>query len=157
MHFQISGLPVEPFHPYFAMSDAELLSHGARRMRAEAGGAPMPCRISLLEAEPGETTILLNYLHLPAPASPYRAAGPIFVREAARETARFLDEVPEQVRTRLLSVRAYDADGWMLDAEVAEGTEIESLIERFFAQSDVAFLHAHNARRGCYNCRIDRT
>ncbi len=104
----------------------------------------------------GETTILLNHLHLPAPASPYRAAGPIFVREAARETARFVDEVPEQVRTRLLSVRAYDADGWMLDAEVAEGTEIESLIERFFAQQGVAFLHAHNARRGCYNCRIDR-
>jgi uncharacterized protein DUF1203 len=64
--------------------------------------------------------------------------------------------VPAQQRTRLLSVRGYDADGIMVDAEVAEGTELETLIERMFGRSDVAFLHAHNARRGCYSCRIDR-
>jgi len=44
----------------------------------------------------------------------------------------------------------------MVDAEVAEGTELEALIARMFRRDDVAFLHAHNARRGCYSCRIDR-
>ena len=42
------------------------------------------------------------------------------------------------------------------DAEVAEGTELEALIDCMFHRDDVAFLHAHNARRGCYSCRIDR-
>ena len=64
--------------------------------------------------------------------------------------------MPEQQRTRLLSVRAYDADGFMLDAEVAPGAELEVLVERFFRHREVAYLHAHNARRGCYSCRVDR-
>jgi hypothetical protein len=78
------------------------------------------------------------------------------VREGVRETASFVNHVPAQHRTRLLSVRAYDAAGIMVDAEVAEGSELESIIERMFHRDDVAFLHAHNARRGCYSCRIDR-
>jgi len=64
--------------------------------------------------------------------------------------------VPAQQRIRLLSVRAYDADGIMVDADVQEGAELEAVIRRMFARDDVAFLHAHNARRGCYSCRIDR-
>jgi hypothetical protein len=39
---------------------------------------------------------------------------------------------------------------------VQEGTELETVIERMFRRDDVAFLHAHNAKRGCYSCRIDR-
>jgi hypothetical protein len=67
-----------------------------------------------------------------------------------------INDVPDQQRRRLLSVRAYDAAHSMLDAEVAPGTELESLIERFFASPSVAYLHVHNARRGCYACRVDR-
>jgi hypothetical protein len=55
-----------------------------------------------------------------------------------------------------LSVRAYDAAGIMVDADVQEGSELEAVIERMFRRDDVAFLHAHNAKRGCYSCRIDR-
>ena len=64
--------------------------------------------------------------------------------------------MPEQQRVRLLSVRAYDADGIMRDAEVAPGAELEALVGRFFRRPGVAYLHAHNARRGCYACRVDR-
>ena len=158
MNFRITGLPLEPFVPFFAMSDAELLAHGARRVVAKAEDAPamQPCRVSLRDSEPGEVSILLNYAHHVAPSSPYRAAGPIFVREGVQETASFVNRVPAQQRTRLLSVRGYDADGIMVDAEVAEGSELETIVERMFRRDDVAFLHAHNARRGCYSCRIDR-
>lgn len=158
MDFRISGLPAEPFIPFFSMSDEALLQHGARRVvatRAFEPGMP-PCRVSLRDAEPGEASILLHYTHLVAPASPYRAAGPIYVREGARETASFVNHVPAQQRSRVLSVRAYDADGMMLDADVADGAELETLIDRFFRRDDIAFLHAHNAKRGCYSCRIDR-
>ena len=158
MDFRITGLPVEPFIPFFGMSDGELLAHGARRVIAKAEDVPLmqPCRVSLRDSEPGEVSILLHYPHHVAPTSPYRASGPIFVREGVDETASFVNHVPEQQLKRLLSVRAYDAAGIMVDAEVAEGTELEALIERMFRRDDVAFLHAHNARRGCYSCRIDR-
>jgi hypothetical protein len=53
-------------------------------------------------------------------------------------------------------VRGYDADGFLVDAEVVEGREIESVIEKMFADQQVAYLHVHNARPGCYSCRIDR-
>jgi len=159
MDFRISGLPVEPFVPYFAMTDADLLARGARRVVATSSmpvNLMPPCRVSLRDAAPGEVSILLNFQHHITPGSPYRATGPIYVREGVRETASIVNHVPAQQRTRLLSVRAYDSDGIMVDADVMEGTELEVAIQRMFARDDVAFLHAHNARRGCYSCRIDR-
>jgi hypothetical protein len=156
--FRISGLPAEPFLPFFDMTDAELLTHGARRHVATVADAPLmpPCRVSLRDALPGEVSILLHWEHHAAPASPYRASGPIYVRQGATETASFVNHVPEQQRIRLLSVRAYDADGMMVDAEVAPGTDLEAVVGRLLGRRGVAYLHAHNAKRGCYSCRIDR-
>lgn len=158
MDFRISGLPAEPFIPLFAMNDAELLALGAYRVVAKAEDAPMlqPCRVSLRDSKPEEVSILLNYQHHATVTSPYRASGPIFVRQGVTRSESVLNEVPAQQRSRLLSVRAYDPDGIMVDADVSEGQELESLIARMFARNDVEFLHAHYARRGCYACRIDR-
>ena len=78
------------------------------------------------------------------------------MRESALATARLRNVVPPQQRDRLLSVRGYDDDGWMHDADVVEGTQLEAVIERFFKDPRLAYLHVHNARRGCYACRIDR-
>ena len=154
MDYVISGLPLQPFQPLFGLDDATLRERGAVRVVADASPG-YPCRITLQDAEPGERLLLLPWKHLDAD-TPYRAGGPIFVREAASASAVFRNEIPEQQRSRLLSVRAYDADGWMRDAEVDEGVRLEALIARFFADPQVAYLHAHNARRGCYACRIDR-
>lgn len=154
MDFRISGLPSAPFIPLFGLGDRELAALNVVRSVCDAKPG-FPCRVSLVDAEPGERMLLLHFEHQPA-ASPYRAAGPIYVREAARETYSQLNAVPEQVRSRLLSVRAYDSSGMMVDAEVTEGTQLETLIGRFFANPRVDYLHAHYARRGCYSCRIDR-
>ena len=154
MNYVISGLPLQSFQPLFALDDDALRERGIVRQVADKRPG-FPCRITLDDAEPGETLLLLPWTHLDAD-TPYRSDGPIFVREAAKTTGVFRNMVPEQQRSRLLSVRAYDAEGWMRDAEVAEGTVLESLIERFFADAQVAYLHVHNARRGCYACRVDR-
>lgn len=153
MDYLVSGLPLEPFRPLFGLQEGELHARGASRVVADGPG--YPCRITLEDAAPGETLLLLNWRHLDAD-SPYRADGPIFVRESAQATARVRNAIPEQQRSRLLSVRAYDAGGWMRDADVVEGIALEQQVERFFADPQVAFLHVHNARRGCYACRIDR-
>jgi len=39
---------------------------------------------------------------------------------------------------------------------VVEGAAIEPLIARLLANADVSYIHAHNAKRGCYSGRIDR-
>ncbi|MGL4576134.1 MAG: DUF1203 domain-containing protein, partial [Burkholderiaceae bacterium] len=114
-----------------------------------------PCRVSLREAAPGQRVILAAFEHQSA-HSPYRASGPIFVIEGSSAAARFTNEVPPVVRPRLMSVRAYDADDLIVDAEVIEGALIEQAVTRMFADARVRYLHLHNAKRGCYSCRVDR-
>ena len=153
MNYIVNGLPLEAFQPLFGMTEDELRKHGVSRVVADGPG--YPCRVTLEDAEPGESLLLLNWRHLDAD-SPYRADGPIFVREAALASYEARNTIPDQQRIRLLSVRAYDERGWMRDAEVVEGRDLEPLVERFFADPATEFLHVHNARRGCYACRIDR-
>ena len=153
MNYIVSGLPLAPFQPLFGLDDAELRARGIMRMTAERKPG-YPCRVTLEDAEPGETLLLLNWRHLDAD-SPYRSDGPIFVRESATATRAVRNAIPEQQRSRLLSVRAYDGDDGMRDADVVEGVALEALGARFFADARLAFLHVHNARRGCYACRID--
>ena len=111
--------------------------------------------VELRDVEPGESVLLVNFEHQPVD-SPYRSSHAIYVREGANEPFDKVDHVPESMRTRLLSLRAFDARGMMLDADVVEGREIEAVIARLFADPCVDYIHAHNARRGCYAARIDR-
>jgi hypothetical protein len=154
MNFQISGLPVEDFSHLLSLDDAALDRAGVTRCIVDEAGA-YPCRITLEDAEPGDEVLLLNHAHQSA-QTPYASTGPIFIRRNARATRVVVNEVPDQQRRRLLSVRAYDANGWMIDADVTEGAELESLIARFLGDPTVDYLHVHNARRGCYACRVDR-
>jgi hypothetical protein len=155
MSFRISSLPVEPFAPLFGLSDEALLKHGARRAVADSKPG-FPCRVTLADAEPGESLILLNYQHLTEESSPYRAKGPIFVRESAKGGATLVDEVPDYLARRILSVRAYDKDGMMIDADVVDGKELAPMIDKLLKLDGVDYLHAHFAKRGCYAARIDR-
>ena len=154
MAFRITGLSPEPFRHLYGLSDQELARRGVRRYIADKQPG-FPDRIEMRDASVGERLLLLNHICLPV-ETPYRAAHAIFVREGAENSYDRVDEVPEVMRTRLLSLRAYDAEGMMLDADVVDGTDIESVISRFFALPNVAYIHAHNAKRGCYSGRIDR-
>jgi hypothetical protein len=107
------------------------------------------------DGEPGETFLLLNHVCQPA-NTPYRATHAIFVREGAADTYAEVGQVSEVMRVRLLSLRAYDADGMMIDADVIEGTQVEPVIERLLANPEVSYIHAHNAKQGCYSGRIER-
>lgn len=152
--FRIHGLAPQPFQCLLALSDAELAQRGVKRMRVDECPG-FPCRVSLEDAPIGETVLLLHWEHLQT-VSPYRASGPIFVRENAHAPAEFTDAVPEQLRRRLLSVRAYDGDDMMRAAEVLQGDTLETQIKTYFADPSIRYLHVHNARPGCFACRIDR-
>jgi hypothetical protein len=154
MSFTISGLPIGLFRPLFGLSDAELAARGVLRERIDTPRAT-PCRITLEDAEPGETVLLLNHEHHAAP-TPYRSRHAIYVREAADETRLSSDEMPGALAGRTLSVRAFDAAGMMVGGDLCEGGALEGLIGKMWADASVAYLHAHAARRGCYLARIDR-
>jgi hypothetical protein len=154
MSFRISGLSPEPFRCLYGLSDEELAERGVIRYVADKKPG-FPDRIEMRDGEPGETLLLLNHVCQPE-ETPYRASHAIFVREGAEQAYNSIDEIPEVMRIRLLSLRAYDSKGMMVDADVAEGTRIEDVIERFFANSQVSYIHVHNAARGCYSGRIDR-
>ncbi len=154
MNFQIVPLRLKEFLPLFELSDPELDKHSARRMIVDANPG-FPCRVSLEDAEIGERMILLNYMHQPAD-SPYRATGPIFVREKAVEAKLQPSEIPAVVQRRTISVRGYDVEGMMKNARVVEGRAVAETIAEFFIDNRIAYLHLHNAGAGCYSCHVDR-
>jgi len=152
--FQLIALPSEQFGSLFSQSDAELQAIGVRRVIADEKPG-FPCRVSLADAEVGETVLLLPFTHHDV-SSPYRASGPIFVRSGVRTSSPAVGEIPAMFRHRLLSIRAYDASAMMVRAEVVNGSELEDAIRRLFADQSVSYLHIHNAKPGCYNCRVVR-
>jgi hypothetical protein len=154
MNFQVSGLPGAQFAPLFGLSEAELSKRGILRHTAHSSPG-FPCRVSLVDAEPGETLLLLNFEHL-AVASPYRSGHAIYVREYAEDARVAVGVVPEVLRRRLLSLRAFDGRGMLLDADVVDGREVEGLIERMFGVRGVEYVHVHNAKPGCFAARVDR-
>lgn len=152
--FRLVALAPEPFAALFDQSELALAALGARRVVATHTPG-FPCRVSLEDAAPGEELLLLPYEHHPVD-SPYRASGPIYVRRAAQTRAFAAGELPPYVTNRLISVRAYDDRGMMLGAEVRDGREVQSELERQFANPRVAYIHLHNARPGCFSCAVVR-
>ena len=154
MSFQISALPYDSFADLFDLDDAALKARGA--VRAVATHKPgFPCRVSLADAEPGEEIILVNYEHQDAD-TPYRSRHAIWVRRNAETARPDIDETPAQLRTRTLSMRAFDTAGMIVKAELVDGAEIETMIAAMFADPAAAYIHAHFAKPGCYAARIDR-
>jgi hypothetical protein len=115
-----------------------------------------PCRRCLRDAEVGEELLLLPYDPFPV-ASPYAGEGPIFVHADGCPPFEDDGRVPHLVERRVsMSVRAYDASGMLVDADVMTGEEVG---ERAAAMLEVGaeFVHVHNARPGCYMCTIRAT
>lgn len=154
MEFRIVGLSSEPFEHLYGLSDAALARLGVQRRIADASPG-FPDRIELRDAAPGESLLLLNYVHQPAD-TPYRASHAIYVLEGATRRYDRTGEVPEVLRRRLLSLRAFDEAHSMIDADVVEGQEIEAGIGRLLGDPRTAYVQAHYAKRGCFAARIER-
>lgn len=154
MTFRVQGLDPSQFQHFADLSDAELTSLGAKRYVVDAKPG-FPDRVEVRDLDIGETAILLNYEHQPAD-TPYRSSHAIFIGEASSQALDLVDALPEAVLSRQISLRAFNAHGEMLDADVANGVGLAPMIERFFGNPDVSYLHAHYAKRGCYAARIVR-
>jgi Protein of unknown function (DUF1203) len=154
MNFRIQGLSPAPFLPLYGLSDDELADRNAKRYIADSKPG-FPDRIEMRDAEPGERLILVNYVHQPA-ATPYHAGHAVFVLEGAEKTYDAVNEVPEVLRRRILSIRSFDLNHWLVEGDVCDGRELEATIQRILAKPEAAYLHVHYAKPGCYAARIDR-
>lgn len=154
MTFQIHPLAKDQFADLFAMSDVELATRQACRMFVEEKpGAP--CRVSLADAEVGETVILLNYQHQCAD-TPYRASHAIFVRENAEIAEVLPGEVPEVFHSRLISIRCFDQEHMIVDADIAKGSALAMRLPKVFEDPKVAYIHLHWAKHGCFAASVTR-
>ena len=151
MTYRIKGLDPAPYKPLFGLSDDQLAERGIVQMIVD--GPRYPCRVSLVDRPIGERVLLLNHVSHDV-ANPYRASHAIFVADA--EQAEFVDRVPPVFETRVLSFRAFDRDGMMADALLAQPGEADGAIRRLFDNPDIESIHAHNAVRGCFSAKIER-
>tara|TARA_R110000737_G_scaffold259093_1_gene267674 strand:- start:828 stop:1295 length:468 start_codon:yes stop_codon:yes gene_type:complete len=154
MTYRITGLDPAPFHAFYGLSDAELAGHGVVRYRVDSCPG-FPDRVAMQDIAVGDTALLLNYAHLPV-SSPYRSCHAIFVQEGAETAFDQVGHVPPVMTRRLIALRGFDDLGFMLEAEIAEGDGIEPLIHRLFGNPAIAYIHAHNAKRGCFSGLISR-
>ena len=154
MSFQIESLHPDQFARFFAMNDDDLANHRARKLVVTANPGT-PCRVSLQDAEIGETVLLVNYEHQPA-NSPYRSNHAIFVRQQVPQAQPALGDVPQVLLSRLVSVRLFDHQDMMIDADAVTGTELHAAIVKAFDNPDVSYLHLHYAKPGCYAARVRR-
>jgi hypothetical protein len=110
-----------------------------------------PCRHCLRWAQPGEHVILFPYVSIPA-GHPYSETGPIFVHVERCQRYSATNEYPADFRNGR-AFRAYDANYNMIDAEVANGSEPESVIEKLFENPQTAFVDVRSVTRGCFTFR----
>jgi hypothetical protein len=154
MTFRVIGLDPAPFEHLYGLRDDELAALGTKRYVVDAKPG-YPDRVELRDLEPGERALLVNFVHQAAD-TPYKASHAIFVREGATAVDIPVGKLPEVMRIRPLSLRAFDAEHMMVDADLVDGTGAKVVIRRFLANPAVAYIQAHYAKRGCYAARIER-
>ncbi|MDP2572136.1 DUF1203 domain-containing protein [Vibrio penaeicida] len=153
-NFIVKPLEKNIFDELLNKSEEQLAEVNARWLFADSKPG-YPCRVSLKEAEVGEKVLLVPFKYHDV-LSPYQGTGPIFIRENAETAQLDINEIPEILTKRLLSVRAYNSENLMIHAETVQGEEFKTSIRNQFLNGEVAYLQIHNANPGCFNCNVLR-
>lgn len=154
MSYRIEGLRREPFEHLFANSDEDLAAIGVHRMTVDKR-PKFPCRFTLDDCQVGGRVLLLNHMSHDV-ANPYRASHAIFLSEDG-VPAVFENKVAPALDRRILSLRAFGDDGMMIGAELAQPGQADAIIRRLFDDDCASYIHAHNAVRGCFAAKVERS
>ena len=116
-----------------------------------------PCRHCLREGVAGEEMLLGSY-RMPGPIGIYWTPSPIFLHAEACAAYDQANHVPDTVRGRLVSVRAYDADQMCLYdlGQAVEGGDVDPFLARAISDPRTSFVNIHTAKPGCMLCRVER-
>jgi hypothetical protein len=154
MTYRIQGVEPAAYAGLLDLDEDGLAERGARRVLADSKPG-FPCRVTLEDAEPGETLILFNHVSHDVP-TPFRSAYAIYVREKARVPACYVDRPPPVFAGRALGLRGFDSEGMLRGALLALPGEADSKIRGLFERPEIATIHAHNAAAGCFAAKIVR-
>ena len=154
MEYIISGLDPADFAHFVDLPDDQLAALGAARMTADAYPG-YPCRVTLDDAQAGETLLLVNHCSHDA-ANAYRATHAMFVSETALSPATYRNQIPPALDRRILSLRGFDRAGMMRDAVLVQPGEADPAVRKLLADPAIDHVDAHNATRGCFAARIER-
>ena len=149
--FQIVSLPTEITEAARQAAKAGATDHAVITADSPTG---VPCRHCLRWAKVGERVILFPYAAIPA-GHPYSESGPIFVHAEPCERYAATYQFPADFRKGRV-MRAYNSRFDMIDAEVVNGSEPETVIEKLLQNPETAFVDARSVTRGCYTFRIQR-
>jgi hypothetical protein len=154
MTYRITGLSPAPFAHLIGADNAALAAEGAIRVTAGSDKG-WPCRVTLEDANAGESLILVNHVSHDV-TTPYRSAYAIYLRERAGDAAEFVDETPPVFEGRPIALRGFDAGGMLRNAALALPGEADAKIRALFESEEIAYIHAHNAAHGCFAAKVER-
>lgn len=154
MSFTITGLSPQDFSHLFGLPDEALRARNIVRRTAD-NKPGFPCRITLEDADPGETLLLLNH-QSHAAETPYASRYAIYVRESAAAASTYTDELPPIFLNRPIALRLFNADGMLVGADMGVNGDVKAKIEQALARPDVDYIHAHNAMHGCFAAEVRR-
>ncbi len=63
---------------------------------------------------------------------------------------------PNEFRELPLLLRAYTQDDGQVDSKLIQDGDAEAIIDKFFADPEVAYIHLSDGESGCYYARIER-
>ncbi|HEY7959538.1 MAG TPA: DUF1203 domain-containing protein [Sphingomicrobium sp.] len=155
MTYRITGLDPAPYRHLYGLTNQALAKQGIVRMTVTQKPS-FPCRISLTDRDIGESVLLLNHISHDV-ANAYRASHAIFVTEGIEAAAQFVDEIPPVFGPRVLSLRGFDKDGMMADAILTQPGEADAGIRKLFEDPAIETIHVHNATRGCFAAKVERS
>lgn len=149
MTYRIAGLDPAAF----ADTDA-LIAAGAVRRIADRANA-FPCRVTLEDAQPGDSMILVNFVSADV-ETPFRASHAIFVREGAVDAAHYRDRTPPLIERRTTSLRAFDSEGMIREAVLAAPGEADMRLRTLLDDDAIDHVDIHTASWGCFLARAER-
>lgn len=151
---------VQPFQSPMSTAELKALAADATMPGVQARAVQVdradgyPCRVTLEDAQPGETVWLIQYCHHRS-ESPYRASGPVFIRADRAATTLPCNQLPEFLEHRLLSVRFHDDQGMLRAADVLAGNTLARTLRDWPDDHPGRTVNVHNAAYGCFLCAIE--
>ena len=87
----------------------------------------------------------------------FAEAGPIYIHETdCHPLAEVLSSYPQEFRELPLLLRAYTKDDEQVTSGLIKDVDAETLINKFFGNPEVAYLHLRDGESGCYYARIEK-
>src|SRR5499427_1968437 len=139
-----------------ALKDAMRDQFGNEPKLEEAHSRRSICRRCLHRFNPGERRLLFKYRPFEKEGV-FAEAGPIYIHASdCRPETEILTSYPDEFRELPLLLRAYTREDGQVDSKLIKDGDAEKIIDCFFDDPKVAYIHLRDGESGCYYARIER-